>query len=117
MNRQVVVRFRDLPAAILFLLLSRTVGEQFFLNFRAVAGRRLVFVSNDDAVFPSGVFAGVQTWPVDRVRRYVAKFFFAVQSRDLVFLKDLPEFVRISPLDLVDPLDEVRFVDRRRGSG
>jgi hypothetical protein len=69
------------------LLLSTSIREKSFLDFRAVAGRSLILVRNQDAVFPAGVFASVQTRSVDRVGRHVAKCFSRFKVAIWYFLK------------------------------
>ena len=108
-NRQIVVRFREFPAAIFFAFHRGLVREELLFHFTAVCGGRDVFVGDYDAVFPSGVFSRVESRAVDGVGGYVSQFFFAVQSRDLIFLEELPEFVGVAPLHFVNPFDKVGF--------
>jgi hypothetical protein len=100
----------DLPAAILFALLGSPIGKKLSLDLRTMPSRSLVLVRNHDAVFPAGIFAGVQARSIHGVGSQVAELLFPVQRRNLIFLEDFPELVRIALLDLVDPLDQVGFV-------
>src|SRR5882672_8268522 len=104
-NRQIVVRFRQFPAAILFAFKGGLVREKLLRNLGAMPGGGLVLIRNHDAVFPSSVFARVKSWSINGVGRYVAQLPLAVENGDLIFLEDLPEFIGVAPLHLVHPLD------------
>src|SRR6202521_4416542 len=106
-NRQIVVRLRQLPAAIFSAFHFGLVREELLFHFTAMPGGRDVLIGDDDPKFPSSVFPRVISGPVDGVGRHVAQFLLAVQSRDLIFLKYLPEFVRVTPLHFVNPFDKV----------
>src|SRR5579864_2467532 len=97
MNRQIVVRFREFPAAIFFAFHGGLVREKLLFNFAAMSGGRYIFVGDYDAVFPPGVFPRVISRPEDRIRGHVTEFLLAVQGGDLIFLEELPEFVRVTP--------------------
>ena len=116
---QIVVRFRDFPPAILSALHAGLIRKELLFHFAAMHGCGDVFVSDHDAVFPARVFAGMQPWAVDGVRRHVSQLFFAIQSGDLIFFEELPEFVGVAPFYFVDSFDEVRFFrsGSRRGNG
>src|SRR5579864_3570417 len=114
-NRQIVVRFGEFPAAIFSAFHFGLVREQLLFHFTAMSGGRDVLIGNDDAKFPSSVFPRMVSRPIDGIGRHVAQFLLAVQSRDLIFFKELPEFVRVTPLHFVNPFDKIGFF--RRGGG
>src|ERR1700676_200486 len=109
-NRQIVVRFRQFPAAFLFAFEGGLIREKLLSDLGAVAGGGLVLVGNHDAVFPSRVFTCVKPWPVNCKGCYVTQLLLAVENGDLILLEDLPEFIGVSPFHLVNPLDQIGFV-------
>jgi hypothetical protein len=64
-NRQIVVRLRQFPAALLFAFEGGLIREKLFGDLGAMAGGGLVLVRNHDAVFPSRVFTCVKAWSVN----------------------------------------------------
>ena len=65
-------------------------------------GRSLILEDDEDAVVPTLVFAGMKTWSVDRVLRYVRELFLALQNRQLILLEDFKKLLVVSQFDFVD---------------
>src|SRR6266404_3790315 len=117
---QIVMRLCQFPAAVLFAFKRGLVREKLFGNLGAMTGGGLILVRNHDAVFPSSVFARVKSWSINYVGCYIAQLLLPVENRDLILLEDLPEFIGVAPLHLVNPFDQVMFVafgERRTGRG
>src|ERR1035441_9234250 len=104
-NWQIVVSFRQFPAAILLAFEGNLILEKLLGDLSPMTGGGLVLIRNHDAVFPSSVFTSVKAWPIDGVGRYIAQFLLTVENGNLIFLKDLPELLGVSPFHLIDPLD------------
>src|SRR5580704_8974446 len=88
MNRQIVMRLREFPAAIFFAFHGGLVREKLFFNFTAMSGGRNIFVGDDNAVFPPRVFPRVKARPIDCIGRHITQILLAVQGRDLIFLEE-----------------------------
>ncbi len=96
----------ELPAAIFGLFEGGLIGEELLGDLGlGLAGGRIGGASDDDAVVPAGVFAGVEAGGVDGEVFNVAELLLTFEDGDLILLEDIEPLVVTAVADSVYPLD------------